>query len=293
MQTITDIHRNEVKTLLSLYVKSFPSQKAAAESLNDVSEGTIIQILADNWRQISDKMWRNIAKQLGVGQRKMKLVETLDFQTLFLVFDTAKQEGATFAITGGAGFGKTSVARAYVHLNRPNNAFYIECREYWNKKTFLSKVLQSMGRSDAGMNSVEMMESIVREMRRMHQPILILDEVDKLPDPVLKFFITLYNELNTMCGFVWLSTNNIEKRMRKGLATNRNGYQELWSRIGSRFVHLNGASNTEISTICHENGIKNPEEVNKIINECNGDLRRVERNFLKSKLQQNRKLKAA
>ncbi|MBN8668736.1 MAG: ATP-binding protein [Chitinophagales bacterium] len=294
MQQITDKIRKEVQEALALYVRSYSTQRAAAESLNDVSEATLIQIKNGEWKKIGDNMWRNIAKQLGIGQRKLKVVETLDMQTMFLIFDTAKEEGATFALVGGAGFGKSTGAKTYASLHRQNNAFYIECREYWNKKTFLSKVLQAMGRSDAGMNAVEMMEAIVREVRRMHQPVLLMDEVDKLPDPVLKFFITFYNELNGMCGFVWLSTNNIEKRMARGLATNKNGYQELWSRIGSRFVKLNGASNKEIELICKENEITDPIEINTIINEANGDLRRVERNFLKNKLKSNRKnLKAA
>ncbi len=284
MQTITEAIKKEVQETLRLYVANNASQRAAAESLNDVSEATVIQILNGNWDKIADKMWRNVAKQLGVGQRQMKLVETLDFQTMFLVFDTAKEESATLAVVGNAGSGKTSVSKMYRQLHRQSNAFYIECREYWNKKTFLSKVLQEMGRSDAGMNSVEMMDTIVREMRKLHQPLLIMDEIDKLPDPVLKFFITFYNELNGMCGFVWLSTNNIEKRMRKGLATNRNGYQELYSRIGSKFIHLTGANSKEIAQICRANGVTDPEDVNAIINECNGDLRRVERNFLKAKM---------
>lgn len=293
MQQITDNLKKEIQATLQQYVASFPSQRSAAERLNDVSEATINQLMQGKWNMIGDKMWRNIAKQLGIGQRKMKLVETLDFQTLFLIFDTCKEEGATFAVVGNAGSGKTSVSKAYTSLHRSNNAFYIECREYWNKKTFLSSVLKAMGRSDMGLNAVEMMETIVREMRKLHQPLLILDEVDKLPDPVFKFFITFYNELNTMCGFVWLSTNNIEKRMRKGLATNKNGYQELYSRIGSRFIHLHGATNKEIEAICKANGITEPEEINTVINECGGDLRRVERNFLKAKLKANRKLKAA
>lgn len=284
MQTITEALKKEIQATLRLYVQNHSSQRAAAEALNDVSEATVIQIMNGNWDKIADKMWRNVAKQIGVGQRQMKLVETLDFQTMFLVFDTAKEEGATLAVVGNAGSGKTSVSKMYRQLHRQSNAFYIECREYWNKKTFLSKVLQEMGRSDAGMNAVEMMETIVREIRKMHQPLLIMDEIDKLPDPVLKFFITFYNELNGMCGFVWLSTNNIEKRMRKGLATNRNGYQELFSRIGSKFIHLTGANNKEIAMICRENGVTDPEDVNMIINECNGDLRRVERNFLKAKM---------
>jgi DNA transposition AAA+ family ATPase len=293
-QQITNELKKEIQTAVSIYVQSFPSQKAAAESLNDVSEAILIQVKNNEWAKIADKMWRNIAKQLGVGKRKMVLVETLDFDTMILMFSTSKQEGATFAIMGQAGSGKTTVSKWYEDMNRLNNVFRLECAEYWNKKTFLQKLLQRMGKSFSGMNTIEMMEAVVREMRKLHQPLLILDEIDKLGDPVFKFFITLYNELNGECGFIWLSTDNIEKRMRKGLNTNRNGYQELWSRIGSRFIQLHGTTAKEVTAICKANNITDPEEVNMIINESNGDLRRVERNFLKKKLQQNRKnLKAA
>lgn len=287
MQTLTPAVKSEIQNALSIYVQSFPSQKAAAESLNDVSEAVLIQIKNNEWGKIADKMWRNVGKQLGIGKRKMILVETLDFHTMILMFTTAKEEGATFSVVGQAGSGKTAVSKLYTDMNRLNNVFRLECCEYWNKKAFLQKLLQAMGKTYAGMNAIEMIESVVREMRKLHQPLLILDEIDKLTDPVLKFFITLYNELNGECGFIWLSTDNIEKRMRKGISTNKNGYQELWSRIGSRFIPLHGATPKEVQAICKANGITDPEEVNKIINESNGDLRRVERNFLKKKLQQN------
>lgn len=291
-QQITDGFKKEVQNALAMYVGSFTSQRAAAESLNDVSEAIIIQIKNGEWAKIADKMWRNVAKQLGIGKRKMVLVETLDYHTLILMFETAKEEGATFAIIGNAGSGKTAISTHYETINRHNNVFRLECCEYWNKKTFLSKMLQRMGKSYTGMNAIEMMETVVRELRKLHEPVFIFDEIDKLPDPVFKFNISLYNELNGECGFVWLSTNNIEKRMRKGLTTNRNGYQELFSRIGSRFIQLSGATNKELEQICKANGITNVEEINKIINESGGDLRRVERNFLKKKLQQ-KNLKAA
>lgn len=278
---MTSQQKNEIREALQRYVDEHPSQRRAAETLMNVSEATVIAILSGKWETVSEAMLINVAKQLGIGRRQSTLVETLDFQTLILYFTLAKEEGATFAITGPGGYGKSYAGKWFAQVNRKRNVYYLECAEYWNKKLFLSKLLKAMGKGETGMGIGEMMETIVSELRRQHQPLIILDEVDKLPDPILKFFITLYNELNGMCGFVWTSTAAIQKRIKKGVSANKSGYQELLSRIGTRFLELKGTSPEEVRELCLVNGIVSEEDIHRIINEYNGDLRRVDRNFLK------------
>lgn len=291
---ITEQQKKDIQWHLQNFVFQYPSQRQAAQALEDCSEATLIAILTNKWNSVSDNMWRSVSKQIGVGQRKCNLVETMDFSTLILYYSLAKEEGATFAIVGGAGFGKSATGKWYAANNRNNNAYYLECAEYWNKKTFLTNVIQSMGKNASGMNVGEMMEAIVKEIRKQNKPVFILDEIDKLSDTVLKFFITFYNELNTLCGFVWTSTNAMEKRMRKGLNSNKSGYQEVFSRIGSRFIELRGTSADEVRAICQANGITSEEDINRIINEYGGDLRRVDRNFLKYRAKDmQKKLKSA
>lgn len=286
---ITETQKKEIKQCLQSYVNDFPSQKKAAESLNNCSEATVINILTEsNWQKVGDAMWLNVGKQLGVGRRQSVLVETMDFQTLILYFTLAKEEGATFAIVGPGGYGKSYAGKWFASVNRSRNVYYLECAEYWNKKVFLNNLLKAMGKGETGMGIGEMMETIVHDLRRQHQPLIILDEVDKLSDPVLKFFITLYNELNTLCGFIWTSTSAIEKKIMKGKGLNKSGYQELFSRIGSRFIELRGTTPDEVRELCQANGITDEIEVAKIINEYDGDLRRVERNFLKARAKEIR-----
>ncbi len=280
---MTTQQKQKISWELNNYVSAFPSQRQAANSLKGCSEATIIGILKNNWDTISDEMWRNIENQLDRRRTKAQLVETQNFMTLILYFTMAQQEGASFAITGNAGYGKSFAGKAFASANRDKNTYYIECAEYWNKKMFLCNILQTMGKQYGGMNVGELMQAIVSELRRQHKPLIILDEVDKLSDPVLKFFITLYNELNGACGFVWTSTDNITKRLMRGVNLNKNGYQELYSRIGQRFITLPMASSADMKQVCQANGITDEEEVNRVINESQGDLRRIERNILKKK----------
>jgi DNA transposition AAA+ family ATPase len=289
--------KTEIQFRLRNYISSFSSQRKAAESLENCSEAIIIQIIKGEWDKINDGMWRNIASQLGGITDLNKLVETQNFMTLLLYFVTAKEEGASFALVGDSGWGKSFAAKWYAVANRKANVFYLECAEYWNKRMFLMKLMAQMGRNGYGLTTAELMETIVREMRRMEKPVVLMDEIDKLPDAVLKFFITFYNELNKTCGFVWVSTDAIKKRIRKGMDKNTSGFQELFSRIGATYISLNKPSADEIKEICIVNGITDPEAITIACNEVkelNGDLRRVDRILLKSKVKKNfRNLKSA
>lgn len=291
--------KREIQNKLKIYVNTFTSQKKAAETLQNVSEATLIALMSHQefgWDKISDAMWRNVANQVGGIVDFNRLVETQNFLTLTLYFDTAKDAGASFAIVGESGWGKTYAAKWYAAVNRKNNVLYLECAEYLTKNMFLSRLLSQCGKNSAGMPNGELMEALMREIRKMEKPIIILDEVDKLQDSVLKFFITLYNELNKICGFVWLSTYAIEKRVITGINLNKVGYRELFSRIGAQFITLNMPNRDEVTEICQVNGITEPERIAQVVNEVKdlkGDLRRVDRNILKYKIQSKHKNKKA
>jgi DNA transposition AAA+ family ATPase len=293
MMTITE--KREIQYKLRIYIASFTSQKKASVSISGVSEATFIAMLDENeklWNGISENMWRMVASHVGGIVNYSKLIETENFKKLSLYFDVAKQEGATFAIVGNGGFGKTYCAKWYTSIHRKRNVILLECAEYWNKKIFCQRILMQIGKSFQGASVGDMMELIIRELRRVEKPLIIMDEVDKLPEQVFKFFITLYNELNGICGFVWLSTDHIEKRMKRGLDKNTTGYQELHSRIGASFIRLSAPTQDEVEEICKANGITDQKEMMTVVNEVkdlHGDLRRVDRNILKSKVKAKRK----
>jgi DNA transposition AAA+ family ATPase len=296
---MTTTEKREIQYKLKIYVTNFTSQKKAVATIDGVSEATLISMLSEKetlWDKITDAMWRNVASQVGGIVDFNRLVETTNYTDLTTFFETAKQEGATFAVTGEAGWGKTYTAKWYAANHRKENVYLLECAEYWNKRTFVTILAAQIGKELWGMTLEQMMQTVVREIRRKEKPLIIIDEIDKLPDSVFKFFITLYNELNKICGFVWLSTDAIVKRMNTGLRKNYIGYKELYSRIGGNFIPLSQPTFDEVAEICHVNGIENKERVTIICNEVKdlgGDLRRVDRNILKEKVKRNRKSKAA
>jgi Cdc6-like AAA superfamily ATPase len=151
------------------------------------------------------------------------------------------------------------------------------CSEYWNRRTFMAKLLQNMGATVAGTTVSDMMDNIVDTLKRKESPLIVLDEADKLSDQVLYFFISLYNQLEDQCGIILTATSNLKARIEKGLRLNRKGYAEIYSRIGRKFVELPLPNSEDVAAVCVANGVSDTKAINKVIDESDGDLRRVKR----------------
>lgn len=286
---ITEIQKKEIVIALQNYVDGFTSQSKAAASLKDVSEATCIQMIANRWKDISEQMWINVGKQVGWNIKQVHIVETQDVRTLVEFFEIAREEGANFGITGNAGTGKTFTSAWYAHLNRKNAVYHIACSEYWNKKMFLGEILNKMGITNTGYNVGEMMNAIVTNLRKQYQPLLIIDEIDKVSDNVLYFYITLYNELKGLCGIVMLGTDYLSKRIDRGVARNTKGFKEIYSRLGSKFITLDSTDKKEVAEICKAHGITDQLDITEIFNIYKGDLRTIDRQILKKRIIERRK----
>ena len=288
---MTIAHKTEIKDLLSDFISQYPNTAQAVAQLREVSQATVIHVRDGKWDNISDAMWRNIGKQVGwilSATKARQIVETRDFKTMIFYFDLAKSESETFSIIGGSGFGKSCTGDWYANEMKGKNVFHITCAEYWTPRHFLMEILTAMGRNATG-TVYDMMQVIISEMRRMDSPLLILDEIDKLDDKVLRFFITLYNKLNGLVGIVWTATQNIERRLRRGLRLGKTGYEEIFTRIGSTHIELQGTNLEEVTAICAVNNITDREEVNKLYNTYQGNLRRVRRVILKNTIKKLKK----
>lgn len=279
---MTEQLKQQVAQQLKDFVATFPSQRAAAANLKGISQATLTQVLQGNWELISDAMWRSIGKQVGVGSRDAwHLVETRSFKTIKTFVEDAKVYGNTHAIVGPSGCGKTATAE-WATRNMAN-VFHLECAEYWNKKQFLAELMAKMGKETSGMTIGEMMEVVVGALLRLDEPVIILDEADKLNDGVLYFFITIYNKTRNSCGLVLMATDHLSKRIKRGVQLNKKGYSEIYSRIARRYQDCQVPRQSEIKAICLANGVSNEYAINEIINDAEGDLRRVERAVHKQK----------
>lgn len=272
---IKEEEKLEIRDRLVSYCEQKGSQNKGANSLNGVSPATVSKLINGDWALINEVMWRSIAAQIGMKQKSWNIVETRDFKTLASLFADAQENAMVMAVCGEAGSGKTLAIRQYAESNP--NVFVLCCNEYWNRKLFLQELLREMGRNPNGDTVGEMMSTIVSSLKKMEDPIIIMDEADKLSDQVMYFFITLYNQLEDHCALVMVATDYLEKKIKRGLRLNKKGYKEIYSRIGRKFIMLKGVGIGDITEVCMANGITAKSDIKSVIEDCDNDLRRVKR----------------
>lgn len=272
---MTNEQKQQICEQLRAYVEQKGSGNKAAASMNGVSSATVSKVLSGKWDTISDDMWRSIAAQCGHKAEGWQLVETRAYKAMTFTLENAQRDSLVMAVIGEAGSGKTEAIKNYAAGGR--NVYHLVCSEYWNRRTFMAKVLQSMGEIYSGTTVADMMDAIVDTLKRKESPLIVLDEADKLSDQVLYFFISLYNQLEDQCGIIMTATRYLRARIEKGLRLNRKGYAEIYSRIGRKFVELPLHNSEDVAAVCSANGVTDPKTINSIIDEADGDLRRVKR----------------
>ena len=150
----------------------------------EVSSAVISNIVNGQTDMISDAAWRGIGHKLGWSPHQWYGVTTRNYQLMHALLEDAQQHSNVYAVIGEAGTGKTYSLKKYAREH--DRAYMVACVDYWNRKSFLSEVLRSMGREYRGMTVTTMMHEIVSNLKKQDRPLLILDEADKLTDNVIE-----------------------------------------------------------------------------------------------------------
>lgn len=293
MATLTVKQKQEITEALRAYVAKYPSQNKASASLNGVSAGTISQILNGKTELISDDMWKNIASQVvsSSTQQGWQITETRPFKQIYFALQDAQTYKNVTWVVAPAGCGKTTTANVYKDEHK--EVFMIQCSEDMRKNDLVGELATVIGisQTERYTSARSLLKQIIARVIQMDSPLLVFDEADKLSDKVFQYFITLYNTLEDKAGIIFLSTNFIKRRMSNGLRYNKQGYQELDSRLGRKFYEVDPADANDIYMICSANSIADEKSIREIIGEistCQYDLRRVKKAVHKAKRRQSK-----
>lgn len=284
-QTLSNETKQAIQQQLVDYAKSYGSQAKAANSLQGVtSPGTFNAIINGKFEKVSDDMLLKVRAAIGGGHTDgWRLCETAAYKDVETFLADAQQYHNVSWIIAPAGIGKTTAALQYAKGHR--NVFVLPCSEDMHKADFVEELAKKIGIRNEGLTVRATLTRIVDEVVKLDRPLLVFDEGDKLTDSVMYYFISLYNALEDKCGIVFLSTPYIQKRMAKGLKLDRKGYEELYSRIGRRFVPLSGITEYEVNAICRNNGLTEEKAIATVVKESGEykksqlefDLRRVKK----------------
>ncbi len=239
-----------------------------------ISEAYMSLIMNGKWETISDGMWRGIRSALGMSAKLWETAETQQYKVMWEKLSFAQSKAQVLAIVGCAGSGKTHSIEEYCRHNK--DAYNISCADYLTPRTFLKLLCKTIGINSSG-SIYEMVESIISEMKHKPNPLLILDEADKLNNKTLYFFISFYNRLKKRCGMVLCATEYLSYRIRRGAENKSKGLEEIYSRIGKNFTTLPQVNDEDIALVCTSNGIDDDKMIRLITEDSQQDLRRVER----------------
>ncbi len=268
------IKKQRIAVALRSYVGRYGSQGKAAKALK-MSQAMISLMLTGDWAQIADRQWHTVAAGVGYKEERWEAVETSDFRILQTILQDVQQNSLCMSIVGAAGSGKSYACRHYAETH--HGVVAVSCDSYWSRKDLIEELLTAMGEDTAGLTLSGLTRKAVRRLRMTDAPLVILDEADKLSDRVLNAFITLYNQLEGICGIVLIATSHLEKKLLSGVRHNKQGYNEIWSRLGRKCVPLRGVSAQDIVMVCQANGVDDERTIDAIIADSDQDLRRVAR----------------
>ncbi len=255
------------------------SDKELSNAIGGISLTSINHIIKNRYEDkphlVSEEYFRKVASWLGVIEQWNLNREDANFVKVQNICYDAQQENSSFAISAAPGMCKSAAAEDYA--SRQKNVYYVRCQQHFTRKAFLSRIMQAMGMTPAMENACEMCDRIIAKLNSTNRPLLIIDEADKLHDNLFQFFITFYNDTFMNCGFVFLGSHFFRLRVLKGVNKNRQGYAEFYSRIGRDFISLKDLTERRVAAICKINGVDDPEDITRVFNQAENDMRRVKR----------------
>lgn len=252
------------------------SQRVVANKAQ-VSAATISQIKAGNWENISDSMWRKVQNNLRIDLNWKTAIND-NLKEIYYYCDSAQKQSLAICIADNAGKGKSNGYKYYDRTNK--SVIHLECKASWSKKTFVKNLLTVMGVAYVG-TTEEMLEMFNEQIKKMHRPLLILDQADKLKDPQLDLFMEFYNDHEGHLGIILSGVKALEKRIDKGRQRKKVGFDEIYSRFGSKYIEISPVSHKDVQAICAANGVEDPDQIRTIYETCGGDFRRVRREIQK------------
>ena len=273
---MTNSQKNTIRVAIEREIESLGS--AAKVALKCQLNQAYISFMRnpDQWKKhmLKDEHWIKAAKALGVKPDAWQIVETMNTRTVVHVMEDAKERSMFMAISYNAGSGKTANAVEYAKVNKTENVFYYAVgHSDTNKMQFIRGLGTALGLDMTRMSgAANMLADTIIEffvLRLDNRPLLIVDEADKLTDQALKFFITLYNAVEGRMGCVIMGTENLQKKIKRGVKNSANGFDEIDSRFGRRYIGLQGVTKIEAMKICEANGIPDKALQASIFDACN------------------------
>ena len=242
------------------WITRLGSQSKVADKIG-VSVASLSLWLNGKYGADTAKMDAKIAAALGYQEDGWQVVTSIaNYRKIEFVVRSCKQESMWMAISNKAGSGKTQTLEHLFNRDLSGSVIFIQAEE-WNARQFLLELAErTCGVPKRSYTDIPTLLKLITEyLNRLaaDQPLLIIDEADKLRPAALRKLIPIYNRTEHRLGCVLAGTENLHKEIARGVRNNLKGYDEIDSRLGRTFIDLPGATEQEVRDICLANRLDN------------------------------------
>ena len=245
---------------------------------------TVPQLVDITKGAASGELMEKAAKALNYRESSWNIVRTThNYRTVETVWNDAKAEGMWFCISNPAGSGKSETLEDLFNNDTSGRVKLITAEEVQARTFLRSLVMRIYGITNLETgnfrgkswddtqshykNASYFLDMICDYFNSVENPILVIDEADKLRESAMRQLIPLFNRTQDRLGVILSGTENLEREIRRGVRLAHKGYDELESRFGRNYIHLRGSSYADVSAICQANGVNTDESVEFIWNE--------------------------
>ena len=273
---MTELQKHDVLKAIEREISNIGSANKCANKCG-VSPALVSQVRKGEWKLVSDAMWLKLAGKLGVSWSGWQIAETANYKQMQKVLTEAKQERLFVPVSYPAGSGKTVGINGWLARNEGYN-YLIRCRE-WTRSEFIINLIREIGlEPPKRQKTIDQLAQVAIDRFteiKQYAPMLILDQANSLKPSALKFLIHLYNALEDEMSVVIVGTENLEKEIKRGVKLDRDGYDEIDSRFGRKYIHLLGATKSDVAKICQANGLMDKALHKAIYKECGPAVKSV------------------
>ncbi len=283
------------RKLLAAYKASgFASRNKYATSIG-ITSSDFSNIENAKWRSndrlLSTQKWVRIARIVGYefsARQSWVTAETMTFRAIRRQLEMCAKDGLCAIFCDEAGLGKTHAAREFC-ANTPN-AFYINGGSFPRKVAFIRALATAVGINPDKSKVEEVLLDTIAYLSALPNAVLVIDEAGDLHNNTYLLLKRIYNDLEFQCGMYLLGARGLKKRIDSAIRNRTNGFEEVFSRFGSRYTTVlpEGAKERkeflrlEAKAVAEANGLTDVERTNRILSR-EFDLRTIRREVLKSR----------
>ena len=273
---MTEIQKQDVLNAIEREISNIGSANKCANKCG-VSPALVSQVRKGEWKLVSDAMWMKLAGKLGVSWSGWQIAETANYKMMQKVLTDAKEERLFVPVSYPAGSGKTVGINGWLSSHKGYH-YVIRCRE-WTRSEFITQLIRQIGlEPPKRQKTIDQLAQVAIDRFteiKQYAPMLILDQANSLKPSALKFLIHLYNALEDEMSVVIAGTENLEKEITRGVKYDKDGYDEIDSRFGRNYIHLLGASGSDVAKICQANGLTDKALQRAIYKKCRPTVKSV------------------